>query len=383
MKLKCILPILLIAANLAACTSLRAPAPAQVGSTTGTVSQTATRPSVTPVTPTSAPIDVIDALGRQVTLPAPPQRIVITGKALIMVLDAAYVFPEAAARIAAMGNAGQSGNNFIALIDPDFKQKAILQQDAGAEQIAAAHPDLVVLKSALAESTGKALEAIGIPVIYVDFETPEQYMRDLRVLGQVFEDQARAEQVIGYYQKQVTDVQTRLEGVTEKPKTLLLYYSDQGGSASFNVPPLTWMQTLLVQMAGGEPVWASANPGKGWTKVSLEQIAAWEADDILIVSYTKNPSDVVAGLKANPEWQALRATQQGHLYAFPGDLYSWDQPDARWVLGLTWLAARLHPDRFTSLDITLQAQNFYQTLYGLDVAFFNQKILPSLRGDLR
>lgn len=382
MKLKNILAILLTAALLAACASQTAPATTRVGGASSPVPQMANQPMESTATSSSGPIHVTDALGQEVTLQSPPQRIVITGKALIMVLDAAYVFPEAAARMAAVGNAGQSGNNFIALIDPDYQQKAILQQDAGAEQIAAVHPDLVVLKSVLAESTGKALDAIGIPVVYVDFETPDQYTRDLQVLGQIFQDEARAQEVIGYYQKQLAEVQAGLEGVTEKPKTLLLYYNDQGGGVSFNVPPTTWMQTLLVEMSGGDPVWASANPGKGWTKVSLEQIAAWDADDILIVSYTKNPSDIVAGLKADPQWQALRATQQGHLYAFPADLYSWDQPDVRWVLGLTWLAARLHPDRFPDLDITLQAQNFYQTLYGLDQAFFDQKIRPSLKGDL-
>ncbi len=341
------------------------------------------QPAATTTALTTSEIHITDALGREVILEAFPQRIVITGKALIMVLDAVYTFPEAPGRIAAIGNTAQGSTNFIALVDPDFQQKAIFQQDANAEQIAAIHPDLVILKSILAETTGKALETIGIPVIYVDFETPEQYTRDLLVLGQVFQDEERARQVVEYYQNQVNQIQTTLEGVTAKPKTLLLYHNDQGGEVSFNVPPVSWMQTRLVKLAGGDPVWTSANPGKGWTKVSLEQIAAWDADDIFIVSYTKNPSDVVAGLKDDPQWQMLRAVQQDHLYAFPGDLYSWDQPDVRWSLGLVWLAGRLHPDRFPTLDIVQQTRDFYQSLYGLDQNFFDQNILPKMKGDLQ
>ena len=383
MKPNLIRIMLLIVALLTACTSSTAPAATQTGTAPRLTPQPPAQPAETPASRASTPIQITDALGRQVTLQSPPERIVVTGKALIMVLDALYTFPEAPSRIAAIGSAAQGSTNFISLIDPDFQKKAILQQDAGAEQIAAVNPDLVILKSIVAETTGKALEAIGIPVVYVDFETPEQYTRDLQVLGQIFQDEARAQQLIGYYQKQVEQVQAKLEGVANKPNTLLLYYNDQGGSVSFNVPPMSWMQTLLVQMSAGIPVWASANPGKGWAKVSFEQIAAWDADDIFIVSYTKNPSDVVAKLKADPQWQTLRATQQGHLYAFPGDLYSWDQPDVRWTLGLTWLAARLHPDRFADLDITLQAQDFYQTLYGLDQTFFDQKIRPNLKGDYR
>ncbi len=334
-------------------------------------------------TPTnSSSITLTDALGREVSLPNRPRRIVITGKALIMVVDAMYMFPEAPERIAALGNAGQGNSNFISLIDPRYAAKATLQQDAGAEQIAAAQPDLVILKSYLAETLGKSLEALNIPVAYVDFETPQQYERDLAILGEVFQNKARAQQIVAYYQNKVAEIQIALLGVNDKPRVLMLYYTDKDGSIAFNVPPMAWMQTQIVQLAGGEPVWSSANPANGWTKVTLEQIAAWDADKIFIISYFKNPSEVVTGLKTDPQWQALRAVRQGHLFAFPGDLYSWDQPDARWILGLSWLAARLHPDRFSQLDIENEAIQFYQTLYGLDAQFFEEKIRPTFMGDL-
>jgi len=327
-------------------------------------------------------ITLTDALGRQVTLPNPPRRIVITGKALIMVVDAVYMFPEASDRIAALGNAGQGTSNFISLIDPDYTAKAILQQEAGAEQIAAAQPDLVILKSYLAETIGKSIESLNIPVVYVDFETPQQYERDLAILGNVFQNEARARQIVAYYQDKMAEIQSALDGVSNKPRVLMLYYTDKDGVVAFNVPPMSWMQTQIAQLAGGEPVWSSANPGKGWGKVTLEQIAAWDADQVFIISYVKNPSEVVTGLKTDPQWQALRAVQQGHLYAFPGDLYSWDQPDARWILGLSWLATRLHPDRFTQSDIVQEAEQFYQTLYGLDAQFFENNIRPTFKGDI-
>ena len=331
---------------------------------------------------TPAPIVITDALGRTVTLPVVPQRIVITGKALVMIADAVYTFPEAAQRIVGLGNAGQGTSNFISLIDLNYAQKATLENNAGAEQIAALHPDLVILKSYLAETTGKPVEALNIPVIYVDFETPEQYTRDLAILGKVFQNEARAAELAGYYQSNVEQIQQAVSKTETKPRVLMLYYSDKDGNIAFNVPPLAWMQTQIVQMAGGEPVWADANPANGWTQVTLEQIAAWNAEHIFIIAYNKNSSGVVAGLKADPNWQALRAMQDGKLHAFPSDLYSWDQPDTRWILGLIWLAGRLHPDHLPALDITAEAQNFYQTLYGLDSVFFEQNIYPTFKGDL-
>lgn len=331
--------------------------------------------------PAALPFTVQDALGREVQFSTPPQRIVIAGKALFMLADAVYLFPQASERIVALGNARQGTGNFIALIDPQYEQKATLAGDAGPEQIAAVQPDLVLLKSYLAESLGKPLETLGIPVVYLDLETPEQYERDLTTLGQIFQTPERAEAINAYYRQNVERVQQAVQGA-EKPRVLILQYSDKDGVVAFNVPPQSWMQTILTELAGGEPLWKEIQLGKGWTQVSLEQIGAWDADKIFIISYFRDVSEVTNQLKQDPQWQALRAVQQGNLYGFAGDLYSWDQPDVRWILGLNWLAARLHPERFPDYDALQQVRQFYQTLYGLDEAFVNEKIIPTLRGDL-
>lgn len=327
-------------------------------------------------------IVIVDALGREVTFSKVPSRIVITGKGLIQILDAAYMFPEAPERIVALGKATQGTGNFISLIDPGYGSKKLLENDASAEQIAAVQPDLVILKSYLAETVGKPIETLNIPVVYVDFETPEQYTRDLAILGKVFQNESRAQELVDFYQNKVNFIQEALKDVKEKPSVLMLYHNDKDGAVAFSVPPMTWIQTQMVELAGGMPVWGSANPGKGWTVVTLEQIAAWNADQIFIIAYQKDSSEITASLKNDPQWSALRAVKEGHLYGFPADLYSWDQPDSRWILGLSWLAARLHPDRFPQFDIVAEAQQFYQRLYGLDVQFFETRIKPTFRGDL-
>lgn len=334
-----------------------------------------------PEPPSASPFTVQDAPGREVQFPTPPRRIVIAGKALFMLADAVYIFPQASERIVALGNAGQGTANFIALIDPQYEEKATLAGDAGPEQIAAVQPDLVLLKSYLAESLGKPLETLGIPVVYLDLETPEQYGRDLTTLGQIFQSPERAEAITVYYRQSVEQVQQAVQGA-EKPRVLILQYSDKDGVVAFKVPPQSWIQTIMTELAGGEPLWKEIQLGKGWTQVSLEQIAAWDADKIFIISYFRDVSEVTNQLKQDPQWQALRAVQQGNLYGFAGDLYSWDQPDVRWILGLNWLAARLHPERFPDYDALQQVRQFYQTLYGLDEAFVNEKIIPRLSGDL-
>jgi iron complex transport system substrate-binding protein len=329
-------------------------------------------------------VEVTDALGRTVDFAAPPARIAIAGKALFMVADAVYLFPEAAERVVALGSTVQNEAGFVPVIDPNYATKTILDGSAGAEEIAAVHPDVVLLKSSNEQTLGRPLEAIGVKVVYVDFETPDQYSRDLTTVGKLLGDMDRANQLIAYFHDQVSSVTSALSGLSQgqKPRVLMLYYSAKNGSVAFNVPPLGYIQTTEVELAGGDPVWKDAQLGTGWTTVSLEQIAAWDPDQIYVIAYNGNVKDVVAGLEADPKWQALRAVKANALYAFPGDYYSWDQPDPRWVLGLRWLALKMHPDRFPGFDMNAQIRAFYGDLYGLDAAAFRKDVQPYLSGDL-
>jgi iron complex transport system substrate-binding protein len=345
-----------------------------------------TTPTAAPeVAASTGPIVITDALGRTVTFEQAPVRIALAGKALFMVADALYVFPEAYDRIAAMGSTSQSNGNFITMIDENAAAKLTLADDSvGPEQIAAANPDVVILKSSNAEKLGTPLEALGIPVVYVDFETPEQYTRDFTNLGMLFQNEARAAEVNRYYQdklKAVTDVTSTLSD-DEKPSVLVVYYKNKDNTVSFNVPPLSWIQTTEVIDAGGTPVWSDAELGDSWTTVTVEQVAAWNPDYIFVISYFSPVADVITGLEADPQWSELDAVKNGKLYGFAGDVFSWDQADTRWILGTTWMATKLHPDLFSGLDITAEAASFYETLYGMDNAEFTSKIVPLFSGDL-
>ncbi len=112
------------------------------------------------------------------------------------------------------------------------------------------------MKSSNASSLGKALEAVKIPVVYLDFETPEQYPRDLKTLGQLFQNPDQAAKLAAYYQEKADAIAKPVAGLSDaqKPKTLVLYYSEKDGAVAFNVPPMGWMQTLQIKIAGGIPV---------------------------------------------------------------------------------------------------------------------------------
>lgn len=336
--------------------------------------------------PVSGGFTVTDALGRQVSFTQAPRRVVIVGKALFMIADAIYTFPEASDRVVAMGSTAQGSGDFVSMVDPKASEKQTLTGDSvSAEQIAAVNPDLVIMKSSNKATYGDPLAALNIPVVYVDFETPEQYATDLVTLGQIFQNEARAKEIAAFYTDkttQITDVTSKLTD-DKKPTVLVVYYKTKDNAVSFNVPPLSWIQTTQVTDAGGTPVWKDAELGKSWSTVTIEQIAAWNPDYIFVVSYFSPVDDVVASLTKDPQWSELNAVKNNKLFGFATDVYSWDQSDTRWILGLEWMATKLHPDLFPSLDIKAEAQNFYQALYSLDETTFQSKIEPLFSADVK
>jgi len=100
------------------------------------------------------------------------------------------------------------------------------------------------------------------------------------------------------------------------------------------------------------------------------------------VWYTIDPVELLETLKADPLWAGLSAVKNDQLYAMPSDIYGWDTPDVRWILGTTWVAKTLHPDLFPDVDIRQEVFEFYSTLYGMDDATIENVILSAIRTGL-
>lgn len=337
--------------------------------------------------PTEAPVTgaftVTDALGRVVEFEALPTRITVAGKAGFMISDAVYLFPEAPERVVAYVAGSQTPNDFISTVYPAANNLLKVETTSGPEQIAPIKPDVVLLKSYLKDSLGDPLEQLGIKVVYLSLETIDEINRDIRILGSLFGNPGRAEELAQLYtstSEKVTVITADLSN-EEKPTVLMLQYSDKGGDIAFKVPPVDWLQTALVTMAGGKPAWSDVTTD-GWTAITFEQIATWNPQVIFMIDYKGNAVDVVSNLKADEGWMLLDAVKNDQLFAFPLDFQSWDQPDTRWTLGLTWVATKLHPELFTAVDMKSEISSFYSRFYGLDEETITTKIMPLVKGDL-
>lgn len=335
-------------------------------------------------TQTGDEIVVTDAVGRTVTLPGVPERITVAGRAAFMIVDVVYLFEQSSDRLVGLEMGRESAEAFVDLIDPDLAGKTILAKNVGPEEIAATDPDLVIMKSYVESELGEPLERLGIPVLCLDLETPEQYERDIDILGTVLGERDRSAEVIAFYQDRVDRITSLTGDIADdaRPRVLVLQYDASEGTAAFDVPPASWLQTQMVTMVGGSPVWTDTAGGSGWTRVGFEQIAAWDPDQIFIISYAGDSATVAENLETEPAWRELSAIQAGSVYGWPGDLSSWDQPDTRWILGLTWLFTKVQPALAREIDIMAETEALFTDLYRLTPELVRSELTPALFGSI-
>ena len=135
------------------------------------------------------------------------------------------------------------------------------------------------------------------------------------------------------------------------------------------MPPESYLQTTMVQNAGGNPIWLEVDGGSdGWIQVGLEQIAVWNPEVIFVVNYAGDFVETAQQLLQSPTWEGLQAVESGQVFGFPFDYASWDLIDPRWILGQQWLATVLQPERAAEIDLQAQVVSFYQEMYALTEA---------------
>lgn len=319
-------------------------------------------------------IMVVDALEREVTFESLPQRIVIAGRQTPMLVNFFYLFETASEKIAAIERRSQSADSFLTIIDPEIESKYNLERDAGVEQIAPLDPDVVILKTTMRDSVGIGLEEVGIPVIYIEFESVEQIYRDLGIIAAILGEVERGNSLIAEYQTIKSSIDVEVSKASPSPNVVVMQSEDLDGVRAFSVPSAIWLQSAMVDELGAVALWKEAAQSGGWTTVNIEQLLNWNTDFLFVINYQGNALTIVDELANDPLWQNLEALKNSQTYPFAYDFLSWDQPDPRWILGYSWLASKLYPDLVTA-DQTMEiVRSFYSDFYGLSEEAFDRHI---------
>jgi iron complex transport system substrate-binding protein len=90
--------------------------------------------------------------------------------------------------------------------------------------------------------------------------------------------------------------------------------------------------------------------------VSVEQIAQWNPDIIIIGGQDARPDD-------NP-LETIPALKGRRIVRNPSGVYQWDRYGPEFALQVQWAAKLLHPDRFGGADMTRETMAFYRRFFG-------------------
>ncbi|KAF1081754.1 MAG: hypothetical protein GQF41_2094 [Candidatus Rifleibacterium amylolyticum] len=316
------------------------------------------------------PCEVVDCHGRKIVLENAPERIVIAGRAGFMITNAAFFFKTAPAKLISYSKSLKLVNNdrFYQMVDPGFATRIFNDFETGIEELAAMKPDIILLRDFERQKYERSLDQLGIRCAFFSLEDPTKYPAEIETLSSIFAEPARGVEIAGFYRAWQQKIVDRLKdaGKKELPRVLHLYHSSKGGAVSFNVAPAHWAQTWLVEQAGGIAVWKEAGIGNGWQQIGFDQIAAWQPEFVTLVAYGGDVSKAKQQLLEDPLWAEMTAVKQHKLFAFPEDFVSWDQPDSRWILGLCWLAAILHPEIPELKSDMHELHRSFFALYGLN-----------------
>lgn len=282
-------------------------------------------------TPSEAPIVVTDGLGKQISLPAPAQRVI-------------SLAPSNTEILFALG-AGSQIVGRDSFSDYPEEAKSLLDIGGGfselnVEVILAQKPDLVLASSLTSPEQIDALEKAGLTVFVLT--NPKDFnglYENLRLVAQLTGRQVEAEALVTQLEQRVAAVESKLSDVTDHP---LVFYELDGTepNAPWTPGPGTFIDTLI-RMAGGENLGASLQ--SEWVQVSLEELIARQPDLILLGDATWGGVTVDA-VAARAGWDALQAVRDGKVYPFDDNLVS--RPGPRLVEGLEAMARLLHPQLF-------------------------------------
>jgi iron complex transport system substrate-binding protein len=276
---------------------------------------------------------VVDGLGRKVTLPHAPQRIV-------------SLAPKNTEMLFAIG----AGDQVVAVTSfcnypPEAKKRQRIggfsTESQSLEQIVALKPDLVVAADELQWPVINELERLGVPIVSLGSQSLAELYHELELLGRLTGRTSDAARLTQAMQRRVERVAATARTIPPEQRVTVFYHlwSEPlmtAGPGSFAAE--------LIAICGGLNI--AHDAGHRYPQISQEVLLARDPEVILAPSSEAEPM-TIEYLRARPGWSNLRAVRNNRIHLLDGDLVSRCGP--RLVDALEIMARVLYPDRFTAL----------------------------------
>ncbi|WP_292016876.1 ABC transporter substrate-binding protein [Megasphaera sp. UBA4233] len=249
-----------------------------------------------------------------------------------------------------------------------------------AEKILSLKPDVLIIdKSQFAENNQaiENFEKAGIRVVVLDYhsETLENHVKSTEILGKLLGREEVAQKQIDTYKNAVEEVYRRVDALpdSQKHKKVYMEIGNKGTREYGNSYNNNFLWGAIIHRVGGDNI--SGNMKTTYGALDKEFVTSENPDVIIIggsiwakdtkndqmrMGFTvdeKTAQKRLRGFASIPEWQHLKAVQDGEVYGV-------DHGSLRTMADYTftqYIAKILYPEAFADMDPQKNMNDFYAT----------------------
>lgn len=274
----------------------------------------------------AAAITLKDEVGREVTFPYPPRRIVSLAPNVTETLFSLGLDEEVV---------GVSLHcNYPEKVRQRVKVGSYIQIDY--ERVIWLKPDLVIATGAgNTREMVERLERLGFPTFTIFPKKFDDVLRSIRLLGQVVAREKEAVSMGEEMKRRREKVVRQVRSLT-KPRVFL-----QIGETPIVTVGKGSFADDLIRLAGGENI--SGKDREMYPRLGLEEILK-RSPEVILVSSMNPGGDYERVLREWQRWKTIPAVKHGRIHLIDSDLI--DRPAPRIIHGLEKMARLLHPEKF-------------------------------------
>jgi len=264
-----------------------------------------------------------DEIGRQVSIPARPERIISLAPSVTEIL---FMLGAGDRLIGVTSHCTWPAEALAKprvadLLNPNY------------ERVLAANPDLVIASTAGNDRTAVLkLAELGLQVYVTAPRTLDAIWDSVLAIGRITGRSEAAAELVERGRGRLDLVRERLAGLPSTRALFITWFDP------LLVPGKNTFETSVLRSAGVDSI--SADVDEYYPRFSLEQILARQPEVILTV---ENMGQPLPDLRHLPGWRILEPVRKNRIHVLPEVL---QHPSPRVVEGVEDLARRLHPERF-------------------------------------
>ena len=281
---------------------------------------------------------VTDDLGRSVTVPTDPSRVVVLGPSIVdllvdLGLRSHIVGVDCYA--AADGGLGDDySSDQIAAWNLSSSMCVQVAPEFVPSMLAALAPSLVLAATIVSTAEVEQVAGeLGVPVLMLQPPTLSGVLVDSSLVGQVFGVESRAAALNAQLASELYNATNLTSQAGELPTVLLTYSADANGYWTYG--PGTFGESLL-EIAGASSI--SANASTAYPELTAAQVLASEPQWIVYgTGFGLSESSYASG----PSWSDFQAVKDGNLTGIDSNWLT--EPDPTMILdGIPALLAIFH-----------------------------------------